>query len=124
MPADETTIDVIRASVRQICDRFGEDYWLEMDRTLGYPTEFVAELTEAGFLGVLIPESYGGAGLGAREAAVVMEEDGSELCCSQIPVLHSGTDAQPLRVHSISISQLRTPGRSLQVVAADQDAWQ
>ena len=103
MPADETTIDVIRASVRQICDRFGEDYWLEMDRTLGYPTEFVAELTEAGFLGVLIPESYGGAGLGVREAAVVMEEvcrSGAHagVCHAQMyvmgSVLRHGSEAQ------------------------------
>jgi acyl-CoA dehydrogenase len=64
----------IRASVRALCDRYGEDYWLELDRNRGYPTAFVRELTEAGFLTVLIPEEYGGAGLGVREAAVVMEE--------------------------------------------------
>jgi acyl-CoA dehydrogenase len=64
----------IRTAVRALCDRYGEDYWLELDRNRGYPTEFVRELTEAGFLTVLIPEEYGGAGLGVREAAVVMEE--------------------------------------------------
>ena len=64
----------IRQSVRALCAKFGEDYWLEMDRANGYPTDFVAELTSAGFLGVLIPEAYGGAGLGVREAAAVMEE--------------------------------------------------
>ena len=67
-------IDEIRKSVRQLCDRYGEDYWLELDRERGYPTEFVTELTESGFLTVLIPEKYGGAGLGVYEAAVVMEE--------------------------------------------------
>jgi acyl-CoA dehydrogenase len=64
----------IRTAVRTLCDRYGEDYWLTLDRSRGYPTEFVRELTEAGFLTVLIPEAYGGAGLGVREAAVVMEE--------------------------------------------------
>ncbi len=64
----------IRESVRQLCLGYGEDYWLEMDRTLGYPTDFVTELTAAGFLGVLIPEEYGGSGLGVLEAAAVMEE--------------------------------------------------
>jgi acyl-CoA dehydrogenase len=64
----------IRSAVRALCDRYGEDYWLDLDRSRGYPTEFVRELTQAGFLTVLIPEEYGGAGLGVREAAVVMEE--------------------------------------------------
>ena len=64
----------IRQAVRQLCEGYGEDYWLELDRTRGYPTEFVQELTEAGFLTVLIPEEYGGAGLGVLEASVIMEE--------------------------------------------------
>ena len=64
----------IRNSVRQLCEGYGEEYWLELDRDNGYPTEFVKELTESGFLTVLIPEEYGGAGLGVIEAAVVMEE--------------------------------------------------
>ncbi|HIG40600.1 MAG: acyl-CoA dehydrogenase family protein [bacterium] len=64
----------IRESVQQLCSQYSEDYWLELDRTRGYPTEFVKELTTSGFLTVLIPEEYGGAGLGVREAAVVMEE--------------------------------------------------
>lgn len=64
----------IRNSVRQLCANYGEEYWLELDRENGYPTEFVKELTESGFLTVLIPEEYGGAGLGVVEASVVMEE--------------------------------------------------
>ena len=64
----------IRNSVRQLCEKYGEDYWLELDRNNDYPTEFVAELTASGFLTVLIPEEYGGAGLGVLEAAAVMEE--------------------------------------------------
>ena len=64
----------IRNSVRQLCEKYGEDYWLELDRKSGYPTEFVKELTTSGFLNVLIPEEFGGAGLGVIEAAAVMEE--------------------------------------------------
>jgi len=64
----------IRNSVRQLCDQYGEDYWLTLDQDNSYPTEFVKELTTSGFLTVLIPEQYGGAGLGVIEAAAVMEE--------------------------------------------------
>ena len=72
--AEQDDILEIRKSVRQLCDQYGEDYWLQLDRERGYPTEFVRELTTSGFLTVLIPEEYGGAGLGVYEAAAVMEE--------------------------------------------------
>ncbi len=64
----------IRESVRAICKSFGEGYWRELDSRGGYPTEFVAAITQSGFLGCLIPESYGGAGLGLVEACAVLEE--------------------------------------------------
>lgn len=67
-------LEHIRLAVAQLCSNYGEEYWLEMDRKRGYPTEFVTELSQAGFLGVLIPEQYGGSGLGVVEAAAVMEE--------------------------------------------------
>jgi len=67
-------INEIRASVKALCARYGEDYWLKLDATHDYPTEFVRELTQAGFLTALIPETYGGAGLGVLEAAAIMEE--------------------------------------------------
>jgi acyl-CoA dehydrogenase len=70
----ENELAEIRNAVRQLCAQYGEDYWLELDRSNDYPTEFVKELTTSGFLTVLIPEEYGGAGLGVLEAAVVMEE--------------------------------------------------
>ena len=72
MKQDE--LEEIRQAVRQLCARYDEDYWLRLDRERGYPTEFVRELTSSGFLTVLVPEEYGGAGLGVREACVVMEE--------------------------------------------------
>ena len=63
----------IRAEVRRLCDRFGNEYWrgLEPDR---YPEEFVAELTRSGYLGALIPEEYGGGGLPLAGACVILEE--------------------------------------------------
>ncbi len=72
--ANIDAIEHIRLAVRQLCAKYSEEYWLNMDRTNGYPSEFVAELTSSGFLGVLIPEQYGGAGLGVLEACAVMEE--------------------------------------------------
>jgi acyl-CoA dehydrogenase len=72
--ARDAQINEIRASVKALCARYGEDYWLKLDATHDYPTEFVRELTQAGFLTALIPETYGGAGLGVLEAAAIMEE--------------------------------------------------
>jgi acyl-CoA dehydrogenase len=73
LPLGDEGHDDLRAGVRAVCDRFDGSYWrgLEPDR---YPEDFVAELTRAGWLGVLIPEQYGGGGLSLAEAAVIMEE--------------------------------------------------
>ena len=67
-------ITEIRRAVQALCAQFPGEYWREKDRERGYPSDFVAALTEAGFLAALIPESYGGAGLGLDAAAVIMEE--------------------------------------------------
>jgi acyl-CoA dehydrogenase len=64
----------IRASVRALCARFPGEYWRALDRERKYPTEFVRALTEAGMLAVLIPEEYGGSGLGLSAAAAILEE--------------------------------------------------
>jgi acyl-CoA dehydrogenase len=64
----------IRESVRAICAKFPGEYWRSLDRERGYPTEFVAALTRAGFLAALIPEQYGGSGLSMTAAAAIMEE--------------------------------------------------
>ena len=64
----------IREAVRQLCLNFPGAYWRELDRERGYPTEFVKALTEAGWLAVLIPEEYGGAGPPLSAAAAVLEE--------------------------------------------------
>jgi len=64
----------IRESVRTLCAKFPGEYWRALDRERAYPTEFVAALTEAGFLAALIPEEYGGSGLSMTAAAAIMEE--------------------------------------------------
>jgi len=64
----------IQGAVRQVCSRFPDEYWRKVDGSGAYPDEFVKALTDAGWLAVLIPEEYGGGGLGVTEAAIVMEE--------------------------------------------------
>ena len=64
----------IRDAVRQLCEGFPGEYWREKDRDRAYPTEFVQELTQSGFLACLIPEEYGGSGLGVSEGAAILEE--------------------------------------------------
>jgi acyl-CoA dehydrogenase len=93
----------IRASVRALCARFQGEYWRKLDRERCYPTEFVAALTEAGYLAALIPEQYGGSGLTLVEATAIMEEIhacgcNGAACHAQMytmgPLLRHGSDAQ------------------------------
>ena len=62
----------LREEVLELAGRFSMDYWLEHDRTAEYPWEFVRAFAEQGWLGTIIPEEYGGAGLGVTEAAIVL----------------------------------------------------
>src|SRR3984893_9581528 len=64
----------IRAAIRELCAAYPDTDWRELDRTKSYPTEFVRALTDAGWLSVLIPSEYGGAGLGIAEASIILEE--------------------------------------------------
>jgi alkylation response protein AidB-like acyl-CoA dehydrogenase len=70
----QETFPEIREAVRRLCARFPGAYWRELDRERAYPTAFVQALTEAGFLAVLIPEEFGGSGLGLGAAVAVLEE--------------------------------------------------
>ena len=72
----------IRQAVREICRQFPDQYWRELDRTGGYPDDFVRELTAAGWLAALIPEEYGGAGLGITEASIILEEINRSGACA------------------------------------------
>ncbi len=64
----------IRDALRDLCMQFPAEYFRRVDEQQGYPEEFVAALTEAGWLAALIPDDYGGSGLGLTEASVIMEE--------------------------------------------------
>ena len=74
-----TALDVefqqdLRSAVSELCGRFPDTYWRELDRQSAYPDEFVKALTDAGYLSALIPEEYGGSGLGITEASIILEE--------------------------------------------------
>jgi acyl-CoA dehydrogenase len=64
----------IRSGVRALCAQFPDEYFRKVDAERGYPSEFVAALTHAGWLSALIPEEYGGSGLSLAAASVIMEE--------------------------------------------------
>ena len=74
MSASVETYPEIREAVTRLCARFPGAYWRALDRDMAYPTEFVNDLTTAGWLSILIPEEYGGAGLPLSAAAAVLEE--------------------------------------------------
>ena len=93
----------LRSGVRELCRQFPDSYWRELDREEAYPEAFVRSLTEAGFLAALIPEQYGGAGLGVAEASVILEEvnrsgGNAAACHAQMYImgtlLRHGSDAQ------------------------------
>ena len=93
----------IRESVAKLCQQFPGEYWRAKDRDRAYPAEFVDALTQSGFLSVLIPEEYGGAGLPISAAAAILEEIQAQgcnggACHAQMyvmgTVLRHGSDAQ------------------------------
>ena len=100
----------IRDAIAKLCANFGDDYWLECDNTGKYPQEFVDAITKDGWLGIAMPEAYGGAGLGITEATLMLQtvsESGAGLSgCSAIhlnifglnPVVVFGTEEQKQRM--------------------------
>jgi acyl-CoA dehydrogenase len=96
----------LRRSVRELCERFPDAYWRELDSRRAYPDEFVTALTAAGYLAALIPEEYGGSGLAIEEAAIILEEinassGNSGACHAQMYImgtlLRHGSEAQKKR---------------------------
>lgn len=77
---DVTDYSDIREAVAKLCQQFPGDYWRAKDRERAYPGEFVDALTQSGFLSVLIPEEYGGAGLPITAAAAILEEIQAQGC--------------------------------------------
>ena len=117
-PADTAEdVQAIRESVRALCARFDGAYWRENDRERAYPSKFVQALTEAGFLAVLIPEEYGGSGLGLLSACAILEEihksgGNSSACHAQMyimgTILRHGSAVQKSRwLPSIARGELR-----------------
>ena len=80
MNSHESTISEIKLAVEKLCQEYPGEYWRELDREQKYPTEFVKALTESGFLSVLIPEQFGGSGLGILAASTILEEIHSQGC--------------------------------------------
>ncbi|MEN5082399.1 acyl-CoA dehydrogenase family protein [Bosea sp. TWI1241] len=107
----------IRDAVARLCADFPGEYWRRLDREMAYPAEFVAALTESGFLSALIPEEFGGAGLPLSAAAVIMEEIQRQgcngaACHAQMyvmgTVLRHGSDEQKRRyLPKIASGELR-----------------
>ncbi len=100
----------IRAEILRQCARFGDDYWLRKEREAKFPEEFYQSMVETGWVGIAMPEEYGGAGLGITEAALMMQAVAESGAClsgaSAIhmnifglnPVVVFGTDAQKRRM--------------------------
>ena len=93
----------LRTAVRELCSRFPDTYWRELDAQEAYPEEFVKTLTGAGYLAALIPEEFGGSGLGIAEASIILEEvnrsgGNSAACHAQMYImgtlLRHGSEAQ------------------------------
>ena len=93
----------LRQAIADLCRRFPDSYWRGLDRRAEYPEQFVRALTDAGYLAALIPEEFGGAGLGVREASVILEEvnrsgGNAAACHAQMYVmgtlLRHGSEAQ------------------------------
>jgi acyl-CoA dehydrogenase len=102
--------EAIRDAVGRICARFGDDYWLAKDRDGGFPEDFHRAFVDDGWLGVCVPQAYGGAGLGVTEAALMMQaiaESGAGLSGASAlhmnifglnPVVVFGSDEQKQRM--------------------------
>ena len=114
-PADQ--YGDIRDAVRALCAQFPEDYHRRIDEARAYPEEFVEALTRAGWMAALIPEEYGGSGLGLTEASVIMEEinrsgGNSGACHGQMYVIntlikHGSADQKRRYLPPIAAGDLR-----------------
>jgi acyl-CoA dehydrogenase len=93
------THEELRSGVREVCERFPDDYWRRLDAERRYPEEFVRAMTEAGYLGALIPEEYGGMGLSISATTVILEE-----------INRSGGNAQPAHAQVYTMGTLLRHG--------------
>jgi acyl-CoA dehydrogenase len=91
--------EALRRSVREVCARFPNEYWRRLDAERRYPQEFVAAMTEAGYLAALVPEEYGGMGLDLSAACAILEE-----------VNRSGANAGPAHAQMYTMGTLLRHG--------------
>ncbi len=99
MITESQTLQSLREGVRKVCGRFPDEYWRELDTRREYPEEFVKAMTQAGYLGALIPEEYGGMGLSLSETTVILEE-----------INRSGGNAQPAHAQVYTMGTLLRHG--------------
>ena len=125
----------LRAGVRALCKDYPDTYWRELDARRGYPEAFVKALTEAGYLAALIPEEFGGSGLGVTEASIILEEinrsgGNSGACHAQMytmgTLLRNGSEALKrtflpkiasgeLRLHAFGVTEPTTGSDTTQL---------
>src|ERR671913_2622801 len=93
----------LRRGVREVCARFPNEYWRELDAARRYPEEFVGAMTDTGYLAALIPEGYGGMGLDLAAACAILEE-----------VNRSGANAGPAHAQMYTMGTLLRHGSEVQ----------
>jgi acyl-CoA dehydrogenase len=107
----------IRQGVRQLCARYPDEYWRQLDKQEAYPTEFVQAMTQSGYLAALIPEEYGGVGVGVLEASIILEEvhrsgGNAAACHAQMYIMgtllrHGSQEQKSTLLPQIASGQLR-----------------
>ena len=123
--------EALRATVRELCAQFPDEYWRQIEWERQYPEGFVSALTEAGHLATLIPQEYGGRGLGVTEASLILEEinrsgGSSSACHAQMYIMGAlvrhGSAAQKARwLPQIASGALRLQAFSVTEAAAGSD---
>jgi acyl-CoA dehydrogenase len=78
---DDDDLGLIRGAVRRVCSRFDDEYWMRCDAEHRFPTEFYDAMASGGWIGIAMPEAYGGGGRGVTEAAAVLEEVAASGAC-------------------------------------------
>jgi acyl-CoA dehydrogenase len=117
MNANVNQYQDIRDAIKDLCKQFPDEYFRKVDEVRGYPEEFVNALTQAGWMAALIPQEYGGSGLGLTEASVIMEEinrcgGNSGACHGQLYNMgtllrHGSTEQKNLYLPKIAAGELR-----------------
>ena len=115
--SDQNSLQQIRDSVSKLCSDFDSKYWQEIDKKSLYPEKFINELTKSGWLSVLIPQDFGGSGLGILEASVILEEinrsgGNSGVCHAQMYIMgtllrHGNNEQKEKYLTQIASGKLR-----------------